>query len=203
MSTHTFDGASRTGPIGRLARLLLAATAAASLVSITDQGGLVAFHDRSLLSEPGLLLIAVIMVIVLASLVGAVAGQLDDAAAARRWRRATLGVLAAAAAIAIAAGAATGAAPWRSPLIDLVWMFDALMLTETVVAALLAGALGTPGCEVGVWPELIARVQARRTTPVTGVACIIGLDVLDRWEARRRRKGVAAPPDPGRSGRDP
>lgn len=190
MHPPTSETAQRTGPYGRLARLLLAATAGLALASIVDQGGLAAFHGQSLRNEPGLALIAPVMAVVLVSLVGGVATELADDRSARRWRVATLGVLATAVAVAALIGAATGAGAWSSPLIDLVWTLDSLMLTETLIAALLAVVLGTPGCEVGVWPELVARARGRRSPPVTGIACVVGLHALDRWEARRRRVSV-------------
>jgi hypothetical protein len=75
---------------------------------------------------------------------------------------------------------------WASPLPELVWGFDALMLIETIVALLFAIALGTPGCEVGVWPELIGPLRgadAVSTRPI----CVLGLHFVDEWEARRAR----------------
>jgi hypothetical protein len=75
---------------------------------------------------------------------------------------------------------------WGFPLADLVWAFDVLMLSETIVALLLAVALGTPGCEIGVWPELIARTRGGRAAPAAGLACIVGLHFVDASEARRR-----------------
>ena len=72
------------------------------------------------------------------------------------------------------------------PLADLVWTFDVVMLAQTVVALLLAIVLGTPGCEIGVWPEVIARSRGESAPPTTGLACVIGLHFIDEWEARRR-----------------
>ena len=73
---------------------------------------------------------------------------------------------------------------------SLVDLAHAVMLTETIIASLLAVVLGTPGCEVGVWPELIARARNRRSTAGVRVVCVVGLHILDRWEARRRRVGA-------------
>ncbi|MGH3012705.1 MAG: hypothetical protein ACRDMY_12840, partial [Gaiellaceae bacterium] len=74
---------------------------------------------------------------------------------------------------------------WASPLPELVWGFDALMLVETIVALVLAIALGTRGCEVGVWPELLGRVRGEAVSarPI----CVLGLHFIDDWEARRAR----------------
>jgi hypothetical protein len=54
------------------------------------------------------------------------------------------------------------------------------------VALVLAIALGTPGCEIGVWPELIARVRGGRASASAGLACIVGVHLVDAWEARHR-----------------
>jgi hypothetical protein len=57
------------------------------------------------------------------------------------------------------------------------------MLVETVVALVLAVALGTRGCEIGVWDEIAARRSGRPASPPL---CILGLHYLDEWELRRR-----------------
>jgi hypothetical protein len=72
---------------------------------------------------------------------------------------------------------------WGSPLSDLVWALDVAMLVETIAALPLAVALGTPGCEIGVWAEIAARLRGRPASPPL---CIIGLHHLDQWELRRR-----------------
>ena len=72
---------------------------------------------------------------------------------------------------------------WGSPLSDLVWALDVAMLAETVVALLAAVVVGTPGCEIGVWADIAARV---RGGPASPPLCIIGLHHLDDWELRRR-----------------
>jgi hypothetical protein len=75
---------------------------------------------------------------------------------------------------------------WGFPLADLVWWFDVLMLAEGLIACTLAVVLGTPGCEIGVWPELTARLRGRRSAPANGLACVVGLHFVDRWESRHR-----------------
>ena len=69
-----------------------------------------------------------------------------------------------------------------------MWSFDVVLLAEDVVALVLAIALGTPGCEIGVWPELIARVRGERSSRSTGLVCIVGLHLVDAWEARHRTR---------------
>src|SRR5215218_3815864 len=80
-------------------------------------------------------------------------------------------------------GEVRSGAVWGSPLSDVVWTLDVTMLFQTIVALLIAVVLGTPGCEIGVWAEIAARLRGRSASPAI---CIIGLHHLDEWEARRR-----------------
>jgi hypothetical protein len=176
----------RTGPFGRLARLLIALVLAWwPLYSIADQGGPTSFRDPSNLTEPMLWLLHGAMLLVFVLLVGQLAGATVGPAAVRRSQLAALLAIA----VLLAAAALTAwirsGEVWASPLPELVWGFDALMLVETIVALVLAIALGTPGCEVGVWPELLGRLQggAVSTRPI----CVLGLHFVDDWEARRAR----------------
>jgi len=36
-----------------------------------------------------------------------------------------------------------------------------------------------------VWPELLARARGRSARSEQGLACIVGLHLIDAWEARR------------------
>ncbi len=184
----TAPGTYRTGPLGRLARLTLAAVAGLSLSSIVDEGGIVGFRSPSILTEPSVWFLDTVMLGLFVYLVGQLATVLAGEGAARRWRFRALAALAAVMMVAAISGQAFFGAAWGLPLADLVWAFDVVMLLETIVAVLLAIALGTPGCEVGVWPELIARARHQASTPSAGPACIVGLHLLDAWEARRRAK---------------
>ena len=180
----------RTGPIGRLARLLLAAAAGLALASIVDQGGVAVFRRPAILTEPGVWILDATMLVLFVHLVGRLAAALAGEAAARRWQRGALLGLVVALVVALAVAALIGQAffgeVWGFPLADLVRAFDVLMLSETIVALLLAIALGTPGCEIGVWPELLARARGERPAPSAGLACLVGLHRLDAWEAHRR-----------------
>jgi len=60
------------------------------------------------------------------------------------------------------------------------------MLSAGLVATLLAIILGTPGCEISVWSDLIARRRGGDAETHVGLACIVGLHLLDAWEARAR-----------------
>jgi hypothetical protein len=127
-------------------------------------------------------------------LVGQLAAALAGPGAVRAWQVGALTGLA----VLLAAGAlrawiASGGV-WASPFTDLVWGFDALMLVETIIALLIALALGTPGCEVGVWPELIGRLRGADAAALPRPICVLGLHFVDEWEARRGR-GRSKPPE--------
>ena len=185
--SETSLSVARTGPFGRLARLVIALVAALSLYTIADQGGPASFRDPSNLTEPITLVLHGAMLLVFVLLVGQLAGATVGPAYARRWQLGALvGLAIMLAAAAVTAWIASGAV-WASPLSDLVWGFDAAMLVETIVALLLAIALGTPGCEVGVWPELITRLRGRDAAASPGPICVLGLHFVDEWEARRAR----------------
>lgn len=190
---HDVRAASpRTGPIGRLARLLLAVVLALALFSIADQGGPASFRDSSNLSEPVTWALHGGMLVVFVLLVGQLAAATVGPAAAPAWQVGALTGLA----VLLAAGALTAliisGSVWASPFTDLVWGFDALMLVETIVALLVAIALGTPGCEVGVWPELIGRLRGGGGAALPKPICVLGLHYIDEWEARRSRAGSNA-----------
>jgi len=172
----------RTGPVGRLARVVLAVAYAAVLLSIVDTRGSARFRNPHILSEPTAWFLHLLMFISLLVLVGALVGP----AARRRFQVGTLAAGVAAVVVAALIGVFTRGAAWGFPLADLVWWFDVLMLSEGLVATLLAIVLGTPGCEIGVWSELLARARGRDFETHVGLSCIVGLHWLDAWEARRR-----------------
>jgi hypothetical protein len=126
------------------------------------------------------------MLVVFVLLVGAIASALGGRQVARRAQVGTLLAVAGTVALAGAVGHLAYGSVWGFPLADLVWSFDVVLLAQQVVALVLAIALGTPGCEIGVWPELIARVRGERPSASVGLACIVGLHLVDAWEARHR-----------------
>jgi hypothetical protein len=125
------------------------------------------------------------MVLIFVILVGAVATALGGTAARRRWQLGAIIVLILVVAAAGAIGLRQHGSAWGFPLADLVWWFDVLVLVEQIVATLLAIALGLPGCEIGVWPALISRARGGPAGTDQVLACVVGLHLIDQWEARR------------------
>lgn len=163
---------SRTGPVGRLARLALAGLAGWVVYDLwVDR--LAIFSPSEGLLDPGLLLVTGVVlhgVYVFAELFG-------------RGKRALvmLGLLAAAAAAAAVVRAGT---VWAGPFTWLVWGLNISWLTVVVITALLAIVLGTPGCEIGVLRALARRLRGS-VSDDKPMFCIAGLGALDSWERRR------------------
>ena len=175
----------RTGPIGRVARLVLAAAYGVTLASIVGPNLSARFRNPHILSEPTAWILHGVMFVTFVLLAGAVGSGFAGSAARRKSQ---IGAIVVALVIAIVAGLATQAlhgSYWGFPLADLVWWFDVAMLTEGLVATLLSIGLGLPGCEIGVWPWFISRARCNATLPEDWLACVVGLHLLDAWESRR------------------
>jgi hypothetical protein len=175
--------APRTGPVGRAVRLMLAAGFGYALGTLVDQGGPASVRDPETLTDAPSIALTVGMVAVYAVLVGELAKLVGGKAFAKTARGVALMVLAAAAVVAAVVAELLEGAVWQSPLSDLVWTLDVAMLVETIVALPLAVVLGTPGCEIGVWAEIVARLHGGPASPPL---CIVGLHHLDEWELRYR-----------------
>jgi len=176
----------RTGPIGRLARLGLTGIFVATFLSIVSPRGSAQFRNPHILGEPLAWFLNLTMFVVFVFVVGALATAFGAGPrAARRWQVLAVATSAAGIAIAAAGGQIAHGAAWGFPLADLVWWFDVVVIVEQVVALLLAVALGTRGCEIGVWSVLLARLGRSTSTEVDALACIVGLHYLDEWEATR------------------
>jgi hypothetical protein len=177
----------RTGPVGRLARLVLMLAFVLTFFSIVDGRGSTRFRNPHVLTEPSAWFLTALMYVIFLILIGAIASSVAGPRARRGWQ-----IRAAIASVAVAGGAAlvavgTNGSAWGFPLADVVWWFDVLVIVEQVVAFGLAIGLGTPGCEVGVWGQLLARARGRTAASENGLACIAGLHLVDAWEARRQR----------------
>lgn len=182
-----FQPGFRTGPIGRLVRLAFVALLVLTLVSIVGSEGSARFRNPHILTEPSAWFLHAVMFLILVLTVGVVMSALTSDEAARRAQFAAVIVVAGAVAAAGAIGVALHGAVWGFPLADLVWYFDVSMAAIEFLAFVLAILLGTPGCEIGVWPELLARARGRPFHRSDGLACIVGIHLIDRWEEARRR----------------
>jgi hypothetical protein len=175
----------RTGQLGRLARLVLAVIFAATLWSILGPDDSARFRNPHILTEPSAWLLHVLTAVIYILLIGALAQALWGAWSVRRAQLIAAAVLGGSLSIAGLVGQFVYGAAWGFPLADLVWWFDVAILAEQVVALILAIVLGTPGCEIGVWAELIARRRGTRSSAIDGLGCMIGLHLLDQWEMQR------------------
>ena len=187
-----YVGTHSTGPAGRLARLVLLLAFVLTFFSIVDQRGSARFRNPHILTEPAVWFLTALMYVMFVILVGAVAKSLSGSRARRRWQvGAVVGSVVAIVGAAIVSGVINGSA-WGFPLADGVWWFDVLVIVEQVVAFALVIALGIPGCEIGVWGILLSRARGKTASSATGLSCIVGLHLLDAWEARRHASGPDA-----------
>jgi len=118
--------------------------------------------------------------------IGALAQSIAGREARRQWQVRAVAALIATVGIAAVIGKITQGSFWGFPLADLVWWFDVLVVVEQFVALVLAVALAMPGCEIGVWSQLLAKLGRGTATREDTLACIVGLHLLDAWEARRK-----------------
>lgn len=163
--------APRSGPVGRMARLLLATVLAFVAFDLwTDRAEVFAASDP--LDEPFLWVLAALVVFGVYSLA-------DGAA----WGKRTIGVLALLAIAAAGVTVATEGTPWTQPLTWLVWGLGLGGLVSIVLLLLVAVIVGTPGCEVGVVREVVAR--RRGESDDLPMFCLGGLHSIDAWERRR------------------
>lgn len=156
---HTVD---RTGPVGRLARLILLLAFVYLFFSFVDARGSARFRNPHVLTEPIVWFFTALLYVMFVILVGAVAAAVAGPRTRRKWQLG--GVIAWVVVIAVAAfvGVVIRGSAWGFPLADIVWWFDVLVIVEQVVAFALVIALGTAGCEIGVWGVLLARARAKR-----------------------------------------
>ena len=168
--------APRTGPVGRIVRLLLAVAGVWFTYHVWDRRGFILVHGDLFLT--GLM----------------VYGTHQLAALYRRGKEA-LAALAGLGAVAGAVALMQTNQLWAPPLSWLVWGLDLGFLAMVTVGLFVAVPLGTPGCEVAAIPEVIARLRGR-THQSGPVFCLVGLHKLDAWEAHRSWRRGAVPPAP-------
>lgn len=178
----------RTGPIGRFARLVLAAIYVIPLLTLVGPGLGARFRNPHVLTEASAWVVHLLMLVTFVILVGVLASTVRGPGTRRSWQIGAVIGVAAAFALAIATTRVLSGAWWGFPVADLLWWFDVVMLVQGAVASLMSSVIALPGCEVGVWPWLIARAGGRSAMPEDGLACVVGLHRLDEWEARRARQ---------------
>jgi len=85
------------------------------------------------------------------------------------------------------AGSVVSGEFWTAALAGWVYAGDLVVWTALAVSFPVAVATRSPGCELGAIPWLIDRRRGYpQASPRPG--CAVGLDHLDRWEARWRRR---------------
>jgi hypothetical protein len=174
----------RTGSVGRSVRLILAAAIGTFVVlrlATFAHRGPTGYRDPAVLADVSLWILTAIVVISIVDFSGRFAPGLERFAPNAR-RIATVVALLGAVVLTAAGGLVLRGAVWGFPLADLVWWLDTAYLIQLAPAFGLAALLGTPGCEQGVWRELLDRRGSGSHTPLS---CLIGLHALDAWEADR------------------
>jgi len=169
-----------------MARLALLVVSVASLLSVVGPRGSAQFRNPLILSEPLAWFLHTAMFVTFVTLVGALASSLAGPRVGRRWQIGAVVVSVAAVASAAVIGVATEGAVWGFPLADLVWSFDVLNRVQLTAAEVLAVALGTPSCAIGVWSELLARAGRGTARSEDVLDCTVGLHLVDAWEDKRR-----------------
>jgi hypothetical protein len=193
--TGTTEHVRRTGPIGRGARLVLALVIGAFValrVATLATNGPAGYRDPAILADPSLWILTAIVIVSVIDFAGRFAPGLEGVTPAARRMAATV-ALALLAVGAAAIGLALRGSVWGFPLADGWWWLNTAYLGQLAVAFVLAAVLGTPGCEQGVWRELVSGQKGANEH--TALTCVIGLHLLDSWEAENR----ADPEDASRS----
>jgi hypothetical protein len=188
------DQARRTGPIGRGARLALAlalgAFVALRLATFAVRGP-AGYRDPSILGDLSLWLLTAIVVFGVADFAGRFAPGLEGLRPATRRVAATIALVLLAIGTA-AIGLVLRGSVWGFPLADAWWWLNTAYLSQVTVAFVLAAVIGTPGCEQGVWRELL--YGRRRAGEHNALTCVIGLHLLDGWEAEQAGREDASRP---------
>ncbi|MGH8946215.1 MAG: hypothetical protein ACRDVL_08700 [Acidimicrobiia bacterium] len=187
LNAHALERAQRTGPVGRSLRLILA-VAVGTLVALRlatfAHRGPTGYRDPSVLTDVSLWTLTVIVVLSLVDFAGRFAPGLERFSPAAR-RKATIIALVAAIVISAAIGLVLRGAIWGFPLADLWWWLNTAYLVQLALAFGLAALVAAPGCEQGVWRELLGRRGSASHSPLS---CVIGLHALDAWEADRPQR---------------
>jgi hypothetical protein len=184
MSAPGIQRIQRTGPVGRSVRLILAAaigTFAVLRLATFAHRGPSGYRDPAVLADTSFWILGAIVVVSIVDFAGRFAPGLERFSSNARRISTVVGLLGAVV-FAAGAGLALRGVVWGFPLADLLWWLDTAYLIQLAPAFGLAALLGTPGCEPGVWRDLLGHRGSGSHTPLT---CVIGLHALDAWEAER------------------
>ncbi len=171
-------GLQRSGPVGRLVRLVMGVFMAWTAYEWIE-AGLTWFSEPTTTTNPWVWIWTGLTVYY-----GLY--QLPTSALGRRWGMRILtifgGVLVVTMAVTFALEGRLWASPLTSFLYGLIVVFAILVSISFVVSLF----LGTRGCEIGALGELIRRFRGSDESDDAEVWCIAGLHKLDEWEAGRR-----------------
>lgn len=162
--------APRTGPAGRIVRLLFAAALGWVVYNLWDARTFI-FAGTNPLHDPGLWIMTALVVY-----------GLYELANLRGTGARTLTVLAALIVASAVAALVWRGTPWTGPLTWLVWGFAIAGSAFVTLVLLTAVVVGTPGCEIGVVRELARRWRGE-TDEERPMFCVAGLSALDAWSA--------------------
>jgi hypothetical protein len=174
----------RSGPVSRLARLLLGGLLGLGALDLW-RADLAGWAEPDTATESGVVIITLIMFVSVPDVV--------ETLSRRPWGRRSQALVLAAAGVAAIVGLTTGGGLWVGPLNWLVYGFDLVLLSVISVAMLVSLAVGTPGCEMAALIEVGQRVRGTydpENPPYRH--CVAFLSQLDAWEAEqpwRRTQG--------------
>jgi hypothetical protein len=165
----------RPGPIGLAARAILGATIIYWFVALLTKWNV--FLDRDPIESERYYTLFTVMALPLVC----------DLTFGRRWGPwPTVAFVAGGAALGLIGHVASG--EWWNPVLaGWVYAGDIVVFAALAVSFPVAVATQSPGCELGAIPWVIARRRGTTFEP-PAFRCVVGLDVLDRWEAAWRRR---------------
>lgn len=163
----------RPGPVGRLARLVLAALCLYYVYGLIAVSGSVLSADgsiRALLSNgiiPGLFLVSYVI----------------NIGFSRAWKKWPALISAMALGAIALVGYFTSGSAETTLLARSIWGWELYVFAHLGVAFLIAAVIGTPGCEMRSFHDLYSRITG---LPTKEHYCPVGpLDPIDQWEASR------------------
>ena len=165
----------RPGPIGLAVRVMLGAFVIYSFVALfTKWNG---FVERDPIESGRFYTVATLVLL----------PCVFDLIFRRRWGGWPTAAFVAVGAVLGLAGWIVSGEFWNVVLAAWVYAGDFLVMAALAISFPVAIATRSPGCELGAIPWLLAR-RGGATYEVPRPGCAVGLDHLDRWEARWWRR---------------